>query len=500
VRPFLALFVCVIVSFNPCVRAGELTPPEARGREIFMQGWSASGEITATIDGGATRLPGTTFPCAGCHGRDGRGRSEGGIVPSNVTPDALSRPYESATATGRRHGPYNDRKLKRAITLGFDPAGNVLDAAMPRYAMAQSDFDALKSFMARLGDEHDPGLSESSIRLGVILPPRATMQQASDETRAILEAWIGDVNRRGGVHGRNLELAFTDPAGDPAARADAVAKFIDDSKAFALISSFTEGAEREIAEVAESKQIPLVTSLASNPRSSVAPSMYVREVFAGLNEQIHALVQVASRGGTEGKRAAVASRDPRLASVRDAAVETLRSAGFAEAKAFDDARSLRGHDAVVFLDEGLLREFHANGGAGTTLTLVPASLANPDLFGNTGARALLSFATLPRDWSETALALRARLSSERQIGRTHPAAQFAALASASLALDALARAGRSLGRDAFLDAIDKTRRFQGGFAPPITFRPDRHLGSTGAYVIDFEAGKPGEPEWIDPES
>lgn len=497
-RSLLALFVSVTVSFATSASAGALTPLEMRGREIFMHGSSASGGITATIDGGTTRLPGSTFPCASCHGRDGRGRSEGGVQPSNITPDALARPYESATATGRRHGPYDDRKLKRAIALGFDPAGNVLDTAMPRYSMSSSDFDALRAYMKRLGSEHDPGLSETTIRLGVILPPRTTMPEASGETRAILEAWFGDVNRRGGVHGRNVALAFTDPAGTPEERAGTVAKFVADGDVFALISSFTEGAERELAEVAEAKQIPLITSMASNPRSSVAPGTYVREMFAGLTEQTRALVRVAAHDGASGKRAAVASRDPRLTAVCNAVVEELRLAGFADTRAIDEVRALRGYDVVVFLDEALLREFHGDG-AGGTLTLVPASLANPGLFAASGARALLSFPTLPRDWNESGLATRARLVSEHQIGRSHPASQFAALASAALAVDVLARAGRAVSRDVFLETIDQTRRFISGFGPPFTFRPDRHLGSTGAYVISLNAGEHGAPVWIDVE-
>lgn len=382
--------------------------------------------------------------------------------------------------------------------MGMDPAGNSLDRTMPRYSMLQSDLDALRMYMKKLGQEHAPGLSEKTIRLGVILPPQSTMRQASQETRAILEAWFKDVNRRGGVHGRTFEVAFTDPAGTPEERVKRVAEFVDKENVFALVSSFTEGAERELSDFAESQEIPLITSLASNPRSTVAPGMYVRELFAGFAEQAKAMIRVAARDGTKDKRAAVASRDVRLTAVRDAAVEALRTTGFADAAAIDDASALRDYDVVVFLDGALLREFHARG-AGKTLTLVPASLAGPDLFTEEGSRALLSFATLPRDWSEAGLGTRARLAADGPIGRTHPASQFAALASATLATDALARAGRALTRDAFLAAIDQTRRFAPGFGPPFTFRPDRHLGSTGAYVLPLQGGRNGDPEWIDTE-
>ncbi|HWN42782.1 MAG TPA: ABC transporter substrate-binding protein, partial [Thermoanaerobaculia bacterium] len=56
-------------------------PQEERGREIYLEG---AGEITAVIAAGGgteggTEVPASALPCASCHGRDGRGRSEGGV-------------------------------------------------------------------------------------------------------------------------------------------------------------------------------------------------------------------------------------------------------------------------------------------------------------------------------------------------------------------------------------------------------------------------------------
>src|SRR5689334_20118932 len=90
---------------------GELTRIEARGKEIYMRG---SGAITATLDAGFTRIPASTLPCASCHGKDGRGRPEGGATPSDITFQALRRAYDVTTPSGRNHGAYDDSKLRRA--------------------------------------------------------------------------------------------------------------------------------------------------------------------------------------------------------------------------------------------------------------------------------------------------------------------------------------------------------------------------------------------------
>ncbi|MEE8350344.1 MAG: hypothetical protein V3R94_12285 [Acidobacteriota bacterium] len=62
------------------------TPQEKRGREIYLKGTSPSGgEITALFGQADLQVPASVMPCVNCHGRDGRGRPEGGVTPSNLT-------------------------------------------------------------------------------------------------------------------------------------------------------------------------------------------------------------------------------------------------------------------------------------------------------------------------------------------------------------------------------------------------------------------------------
>ena len=147
---FLRLLTTTVGLVAICVSlvsagTGALSPVERHGREIFMTGVGTS-EIVATLDGG-TRVPGSVLPCSSCHGRDGRGRREGGVVASDISHDALTRPYEVTTATGRRHGPYDVRLLRRAITMGIDAGGNALSPMMPRYSLSQEAFANLAAFI-----------------------------------------------------------------------------------------------------------------------------------------------------------------------------------------------------------------------------------------------------------------------------------------------------------------------------------------------------------------
>jgi hypothetical protein len=143
-----------------------LTPSQERGRQIYVHGESKAGRaITATLGEGGTPFSAAIVPCTNCHGEDGRGRAESNVRPADITPDALAR---AATINGRTRATYTRTHLKRAIGMGFDSARNPLNTAMPRYAMSQDDASDLLDFLAILGSESQPGITDETIRIGVI--------------------------------------------------------------------------------------------------------------------------------------------------------------------------------------------------------------------------------------------------------------------------------------------------------------------------------------------
>jgi hypothetical protein len=115
--------------------AQTLTPAEQRGKQIYLDG--AEG-VVALVGRDDTKLPASRMPCAGCHGRDGAGRPEGGIVPPDIRWGRLTKPYAQRHANGRTHLPYDESALLTAIMQGRDPAGNAPDPTMPRYCPSRS--------------------------------------------------------------------------------------------------------------------------------------------------------------------------------------------------------------------------------------------------------------------------------------------------------------------------------------------------------------------------
>ena len=161
---------------------------EDRGRAMYMNG--PQSDITI----GDNTMSSVAMACAGCHSADGRGKTEGGVAAPAITADALSHASPS-----RKRDPYDQRHLIRAITLGFDSSGNTLAPSMPRYHLTRNDANDLVAFLLRLGTKPEPGLSDETIRIGVLTPPA---------TRDAIVAWAERVNERGGIYARRVEVSF----------------------------------------------------------------------------------------------------------------------------------------------------------------------------------------------------------------------------------------------------------------------------------------------------
>jgi mono/diheme cytochrome c family protein len=84
-----ALLACCIA---PVAGAAALDEAAARGKQIYLEGTSAGGgTIEAVVGDEAVTLPASAVPCASCHGPDGRGRPEGGVLPPDIRWQELTK-------------------------------------------------------------------------------------------------------------------------------------------------------------------------------------------------------------------------------------------------------------------------------------------------------------------------------------------------------------------------------------------------------------------------
>jgi ABC-type branched-subunit amino acid transport system substrate-binding protein len=487
----LATFLTPILS-----TAGPLTPEEQRGRRIFVEGTSPSGgEITAVMGQEGIEVPASTVPCASCHGRDGKGRPEGGVAPADLTWSTLTRGVTHPG--GRSRPPYDERLLKRAVTMGLDPAGQALHAAMPRFRLSLQDMADLTAYIKRLGTASDPGVTGAAVRIGLVLPPPGPLTAMGKAVQSALAERFAAWNGQGGIYGRRIELVPFEPPADPAARRTAVAGFLATGDTFAHLGAFLLRDDTALAELFEKSETPLIAPFTVHPRETFPLQREVFYLLPGIEAQGRALVRVLRAGSNAPAHPVVLSPDD--AGLDDAVTAvTSACAGWAspvwtvryKRSAFDPAvlaRSLDGADPVLFLGAGpeasaFLREADA---LGWHPRFAATASAAPS-----GAGALLH-APKPfagRLW----LALPWSPAEDGS-------ARATALAAAEILGEALRRAGRDLTRDRLVEQLETLRGFATGTAPPVTYTPTRRLGARGAWVLklDLDGQSAGAGEWVE---
>jgi hypothetical protein len=315
----------------------------------------------------------------------------------------------------------------------------------------------------------------SAIRAAVLLPPRDALPALGAPDGALLAAYARQ--------SAELELILFEQDGSPADRARAMRTLVRQQEPLALVASFTDGADAELAAAADELEVPLLATLSSHPRSSVTPHRWLRDLCGGVIEQSAALLR-----SIEAKKVALLHDDD------DVARRVAGAYPFHAARA--TAGDLAGFDAVLFASaEGahLLPEI-----TGGSAILIAAAALPPSLFDRIRPREVwLALPTCARDESPPALAAFRSLVQRHDIATDHRIALYAALTSLQLFLDAVRRCGDDLTRASLLQAIDATRGFSSGLFPPLTYGASRHIGSTGAWIVPVHKARSVAPVWVD---
>ena len=237
-------------------------------------------------------MPAAVLRCANCHGPDGRGKPEGGIYPSNIRWSELSKPYAVTTRSGRERPPYSESLIIRAITMGLDSGGNRLNVAMPKYQLTREQADDLVAYLKALDNLLDPGISDQSIKIGVILPPEETFGGMCRALRETLRAAFQKVNDEGGLYGRRILCAFN--TAPQFARSESFEKFLQLEQPFALVESFIAGNESEINSCIAQNSVPLIGAISLFPGVDAPVNRYVFYLLSGIEEQSEALLRFAA--------------------------------------------------------------------------------------------------------------------------------------------------------------------------------------------------------------
>ncbi|HVS83320.1 MAG TPA: ABC transporter substrate-binding protein [Pyrinomonadaceae bacterium] len=484
-----------------------LTPQESRGKQIYVQGkGSSSREILAYLGESSIEVPGSAMPCANCHGLDGRGKPEGGVNPSNLVWDVLTKPYGPPNANGRKHPPYNERGLELAITRGTDPAGNKLLNVMPRYQMSREDLSDLVVYLKRLGNSRDPGISEDKIVIGTVVPLKGGLAEMGQAVKAATTAYFQELNSQGGIYNRRFELKFAETAESSAATRANVERFIKEEQIFAMTAAFIAGSEKEIIPLLAQQEVPLIGPLTLYPQTDFPLNREVFYLLSGIDGQAQAMIHFAAKKPEiRAQHFAVVFPQSELnlgvlGAIKDQSKKDELSAPQAfdyAAGHFDAAETIKqvrqtSSEVVVFLggsEDALSFMTEADKSRWYPTIFLPSASGGKEIFGapiGFNGKLFFSFPTAPADQSADGVKEFRALAEKYKLPTHHLAAQISAFSAAKILVEALKRVGKDLSREKLIQALEGLYEYQTGLTPAITYGPNRRIGAMGAYIVTVD--------------
>ena len=495
--------------FVSSVAYAQLTVSERRGKALYFRGESSSGkEITAML--GDFDVPASTLNCAGCHGLRGEGKTEGGVTAGNLTWTNLVKAYGHTHPSGRKHGAFDEMLFKRAVVQGVDPAGNELAKAMPRYQMPAEDIADLIAYLKRIEADRDPGLTETTIKVGTILPKDGALAETGAAMKDVLTAYFANVNDKGGIYNRRIELQTIDAGSDAATTAANVRMHIKNGEFFAIVGGLSAGADKELAAVTRETEIPFMGPATLLTQNSAQDNRNLFYLLPGASQQARALVNFAAKKPELKKsRLAIVHSGNELALAATAAIEDeARKLGWTSVtnRSFSSERFDAAATVTALKAEGVEAVFFLAAGGGEAEFINAAVAANwtPHIFllgALTGRslistlplsfkdRVFLSFPSVPTDVGPEGLAELRALEEKYKFAPGHTSAKLNAFAAAKIFTEGLKRAGRELSREKLITALEGLYEYDTGVTPNITFGPNRRVGAMGAYVLSIDPAK-----------
>ncbi len=256
----------------------------AAGRRIYVEGILPSGAALSGLRQADTLVSGAAAACVTCHRRSGLGQVEANVqIPPIAGNYLFANPGDKRLVTmdphvsksfNQAHDPYTDATLAAAIRDGMNNRGKVMSEAMPRYAIKDTELQALTAYLRHLSAEWSPGVSATSIRFATVITPdleparrkvlvdmiRTVVRQKNSSTKlanqgrtrhhmtSAAELILGTE--------RNWELEFWELQGAPETWGEQLAARQRSNPVFALLSGASAGTWQPVHDFCDREQVP----------------------------------------------------------------------------------------------------------------------------------------------------------------------------------------------------------------------------------------------------
>jgi ABC-type branched-subunit amino acid transport system substrate-binding protein len=339
------------------------------------------------------------------------------------------------------------------------------------------------------------GVTPRTVVLGQSAPLSGAQQALGEEIRAGTLAYLRALNDAGGVHGRRIELATLDDAGDPARALANTRRLVGEFKVFALFAYPESSATPEALALAQRERVPVFAPLSGAARAR-QPGRAVYTVRAGRASEADAAIGHYAQLGAQ-RFALLRGEGEAGAEYLEGARDALERRGLPP-----PADALLGKDAAAAVGQALaanpqvlilalaqppaadmVRAAKRGGGAPQIVALSgadPARLAAA--LGPAGAGVALAQVVPPLERVSLPVVADYRRAYQAETRRRDftPASLEAYIAAKVLA-EAIRRAGPELTREAFVLALDAMTFYDAG-GHVVGFSRSRRQGSATVYL------------------
>lgn len=320
------------------------------------------------------------------------------------------------------------------------------------------------------------GVGARTIVLGQSAPLSGPAQPLGEEIRNGALAYLRTLNESGGVHGRRIELATLDDAGDPARALANTQRLAEQLQVFALLAYPSASVTREVLAAAQQSRVPFFAPLTGAELVQLS-NKYVVTVRASRAEEIERVVEHYAQLGL--KRFALepgSGLEP--AEWRDAFGRALKKLRV------DSSATAEGADVVVVAAPvreaaDLVRSLKRSGNRAQIIALSLAD-AGPlaDALGREGAGVALAQVVPALERISLPLVADYRAAYAKETGgKPFSAAALEAYLGAKVFAEAARRAGPALTRDTLMQALETMTAYDAGGYLLAYGRGDRHGSS-----------------------
>lgn len=354
-----------------------------------------------------------------------------------------------------------------------------------------------------------PGVTKDTIKIGVIGPMTGSAALFGKSVFGV-EALYRDINDKGGIHGRKIEIVREDDGCDPARGIAAIKKLVSQDQVFAVNGIACSGVAMAVKQDIAKADVPLMIMSAASDAITNPTVANVYQAVATTGVVGRTMIDFAmSKPGTD-KIAFVSHSDDWGKSNREPAIAQLKSKyekepilnltmerGSSDATPHILTIKNSGAQFVVLMmypAEVAIFVRDANKYGLKIPMLGPMSISLEDTRDRVGGVAavenLYVFYPYAAPFAAPEMKKWADIISKYYPGERIESFSFLGMGSAMTMIEALTRSGPELSRQKLIAALNAIKDFDTGvLSAPVTFSTADHAGVKGGAMATFKNGQ-----------